>query len=78
MGRTSDSDSNLKTELLMRCKGPGALAVVRPTGVCLLDFFCSGIQFYVLLSPYLCFISFSYLDLYVLGDNAWISYGSFM
>ena len=36
------------------------------TGVCLLDFFCTGIQFYVLLSPYLCFISFLYLDLYVL------------
>ena len=26
-----------------------ALTVVRPTGVYLLDFFCSGIQFYVLL-----------------------------
>ena len=38
-----------------------------------LDFFCSSIQFYVPLSPYLCFISFSYLDLYVLGDDAWIS-----
>ena len=24
-----------------------------------MDFFCSGIQLYVLLSPYLCFISFS-------------------
>ena len=23
--------------------------------------------------PYLCFISFLYLDLYVLGDDAWIS-----
>ena len=46
---------------------------VRPTGVYLLDFFCSGIQFFLLLSPYLCFISFSYLDLYVLGDNALIS-----
>ena len=34
------------------------LAVVRPTGVYLLDFFCSSIQFYVLLSPYLCFIFF--------------------
>ena len=32
----------------------------------LLDFFCSGIQFYLLLTPYLCFISFLYLDLYVL------------
>ena len=45
--------------------GPDALAVVRPTRVYLLDFFCSGIQFYVLLSPYLCFISFLYLDLYL-------------
>ena len=49
------------------------LAVVRPTRVYLLDFFYSGIHFYVLLSPYLCFISFLYLDLYVLGDDAWIS-----
>ena len=37
-----------------------------------LDFFCSGIQFYLLLSPYLCFIFFLYLDLYVLGDDALI------
>ena len=35
-----------------------ALAVVRPTGVYLFDFFCSGIQLSVLMSPYLCFISF--------------------
>ena len=57
-----------------------ALAVVRHTGVYVLDFFCNGIWFYVLLSPYLCFISFLYLDIYmyVLGDDAWISYGSFM
>ena len=41
------------------------LTVVRPIRVYLLDFFCSGIQFYILLSPYLCFISFLYLDLYV-------------
>ena len=47
-------------------------AVVRPTGVYLLDFFCFGIQFYVRLSPYFCFISFLYLDLYVLGDDSWI------
>ena len=39
----------------------------------LLDFVCSSIQFYLLLSPYLCFISFLYLDLYVLGDDALIS-----
>ena len=44
-----------------------------PVGFCLL---C--IRFYVLLSPYLYFISFLYLDLYVLGDDAWISYVSFM
>ena len=39
----------------------------------LLDSFCSGIQFYLLLSPYICFISLLYLDLYVLGDDALIS-----
>ena len=43
---------------------------VGPTGVYLLDFFCSGIQFYLLLSPYLCFISLLCLDLYILGDDA--------
>ena len=47
-------------------------------GVYLLDFFCSGIQFYLPLSPYLCFISLLYLDLYVLGDDALISYRSFL
>ena len=46
---------------------------VGPTGVYLLDFFCSGIQFYLLLSPYLSFISLLNLDLYVLGDDALIS-----
>ena len=39
---------------------------------------CSSIQFYLLLSPYLCFIVLLYLDLYVLGDDALISKGSFM
>ena len=51
---------------------------VGATGVYLLDFFCSGIQFYLLLSPYLCFIPLLYLDLYVLGVDALISEGSFM
>ena len=46
---------------------------VGPTGVYLLGFFFPGIQFYLLLSPYLCFISMLYLDLYVLGDDALIS-----
>ena len=51
---------------------------VGPTGVYQLDFFCSGIQFYLLLSPYLCFISLLYLDLYVLVDDVLISLWSFM
>ena len=42
------------------------MSLVGPTWVKLLDFFYSGIQFYVLLSPYLCFISFLYIDKYVL------------
>ena len=46
---------------------------VWPIGVYLLDFFCSGIQFNLLLSPYHCFISLLYLNLYVLGDSALIS-----
>ena len=41
---------------------------VGPTGVYLLDFFCSGIQFNLPLSPYPCFISSLYLDLNVLDD----------
>ena len=44
-----------------------------PSGFCLLDLFCSSIQFCLLLGPYLCFISLYYLDLYVLGDDALIS-----
>ena len=58
---------------LINAKETAALTVVRPTGVYLLDFFCSLIQFYLLLSPYLCFISFLYLDLFVLGDDEMIS-----
>ena len=51
---------------------------VGPTGVYLSDFFCSDIQFYLMLSPYLYSIFLLYLDLYVLGDDALISLGSFM
>ena len=58
--------------------GPDALSVVKPTEVYLLDLFCSRIQFYLLLSPYLCFIFFLCLDLYVLGDDVLISKGSFI
>ena len=46
---------------------------VGPTGVCLLGFFCSGIQFNLLLSLYPCFVSLLYLDLYAVGDDALIS-----
>ena len=51
--------------------GPTCLPV--ECRVYLLNFFCSGIQFNLLLSPYPCFISLLYLDLYVLGDDALIS-----
>ena len=46
---------------------------VGPSRVYMLDFFCSSIQFYLLLSPYLCFISLLYVDVYGLRDNALIS-----
>ena len=42
--------------------------IVRPAGVYLLDFFAPEFSFI-----YCCFISFLYLDLYVLGDDAMIS-----
>ena len=57
----------------MRGLGPDVVGAVK-----LLDFFYSGIQLYILLSPYLCFISFLYLDLYLLGDGTPISLGSFL
>ena len=44
-----------------------------PTGVKPLDFFYKGMQLYVLLSPYLSFISFLHNDVYVLGDDISIS-----
>ena len=62
-----------KTYLLNIMILADALAVVRPARVYLLDFLCSSFQLYVLLSPYLCFIFFLYLDIYVLRDYAWIS-----
>ena len=56
--------THLLSYLLMRLKGSGALAAVRSIRVYLLNFVCSGIQFFVLLSPYLCFISF-YILIYM-------------
>ena len=75
VGRTSDSMMVPTYRLIYWLDGRDLMLwlFVRPTGVYLLDFFCSGIQFYLLLSPYLCFISLLYLDLYVLGDDALIS-----
>ena len=57
----------------MRGFGTDAVSVVRPARVGLFELFCSDIQLYVLLSLYFCLISFLYLDLYVLGDDSWIS-----
>ena len=57
----------------MRGFGPDAVSAVRPTRVQLFGFFCHGIQLYVLKSPYLCFIALLCLDLYVHGDDSWIS-----
>ena len=55
---------------------------VGPTMVYLFYFFCSSIQLYLLLSPYLCFISFLYLDFNVVGDDPFQGgtsfFGSFM
>ena len=44
----------------------------------MLDFFCSGIQFYFTVESLYFLYLLSYHDLYVLGDDALISYGSFM
>ena len=40
--------SDLKTYLKMRGLGLDVVSLVRPTCVYLLDFFCSGILFYIL------------------------------
>ena len=57
----------------MRGLGLDVVSVVGPTRVRLLDFLYYGIEFYILLSPYLRFISFLYLDLYFMGDDTLIS-----
>ena len=47
---------------------------VRPTGVYLLDFICSGSSVVSTVeSLSFCFIFFLYIDFYVLGDDALIS-----
>ena len=74
VGRTSDSMMVPTWGLICWWDGGGLVLwlFVGPTGVYLLDYFCSGIQFNLLLSPCPCFISLLYLDLYVLGDGALI------
>ena len=46
---------------------------VGPSGFTCWISFAAVVQFYLLLSPFLFSISFLYLDLYVLGDDALIS-----
>ena len=69
------TEISCSVELIYWWDGRGLMLwlFVGPTGVYLLDFVCSGNQFNLLLSPYPCFISLLYLDLYVLGDDALIS-----
>ena len=53
---------------------PDALAVCRAhRGLPVWISFAPVVQFNLLLSPYPCFVSLLYLDLYVLGDDALIS-----
>ena len=51
-----------------------------PIRVWPLDIFCSvfSCMYSVLLSHCFCFISFLCLDLYVLGDDSWMGWGSFV
>ena len=57
---------------------PDALAVCRAHQGLPVGFLLFRYLVFLLFSPYLCFISLLYLDLYVLGDDALISQGSFM
>ena len=50
--------------------GPDSLAVCRAHRGLPVGFLLLRNSVYFLLSPYLCFISFLYLDLNVLGDDA--------
>ena len=61
------------TYLKMRELGPDALSVVLPTCISRLELFYFSIQMDILLSYYLCFISFFNLDLYSLRDDTSIS-----
>ena len=76
VGRTSDSLMVPTKRLIYindeivgaRCFG----CLSGPPGFTCWISFAQLVQFYLLLSPYLCFISFLYLDLSVLGDDTLI------
>ena len=70
--------SGLDACLLVGLLVPGALAVVGPARVCLLDLFCSGVWLSLLLSHSHCFVSFLCLGLCVLGDGTLMGWGSFV
>ena len=61
--------------MLIALEPQGILSQITYMFTKLFDFSYSSMQLYVyvLLSPNLCFISFLYLDLYVLGDDQSIS-----
>ena len=42
-----------------------------------MDFFTYSKKMYILLSPFVCFVTFLYLDLYLLGVESSIILGSF-
>ena len=72
----------LKTYLLMRWYGPDVLAVCQPAGwglhvACWISFVPIFSFIYCLVLIF-AIISFLYLELYFLGDDALNSYGSFM
>ena len=53
--------------------GPDVVSVVRPTKVLTVGLLSLRYSLYVPLRPYLCFISFLYIDLYLIGDNTSIN-----
>ena len=80
VGRTSGSVVVPAWGLVCWWDGGGLVLwlFVGPAGVCLLDFFCSGVRFNLLLGSCPCFVSLLCLDLYALGDGALVGWGSFV
>ena len=69
VGRTSGSVVVPAWGLVCWWDGGGLVLwlFARPAGVCLLDFFCSGVRFGLLLGAYPCFVSLLCLGLCVFG-----------